>query len=85
MKHSHTVKTMWHILLILNLFILNAAALDFSAEAQETGTAATDDVYGERRAEWLRIAEEEKPELTETVVRPVCLVKAVEDDEAFQG
>ena len=85
MKHSHTVKTMWHILLILNLFILNAAALDFSAEAQETGTAATDDVYGERRAEWLRIAEKEKPELTETVVRPVCLVKAVEDNKAFQG
>lgn len=85
MKHSHTVKTMWHILLILNLFILNTAALDFSAEAQETGTAATDDVYGERRAEWLRIAEKEKPELTETVVRPVCLVKAVEDNGAFQG
>lgn len=84
MKHSYTFKTTRYIFLILNLFILKAA-FGFSVEAQETGTAATDDVYGDRRAEWLKIAEAEKPALVETVVRPVCLVKAVEDNGAFQG
>ncbi len=63
------------------IFILTATVFAYSAMAQNTDT----DVYGDRRAEWLRIAEEEKPTLVETVVRPVCLVKAVEDDGTFQG
>ena len=66
------------------LFILTAAVFAFSAFSAKA-QSGDDDVYGARRAEWLRIAEEEKPALVETVVRPACIVKAVRDEGAFQG
>ena len=38
-----------------------------------------------QQSEWLRIAEEAKPELQETIVQPVTLVTPVQDPTAFQG
>lgn len=38
-----------------------------------------------QQSEWLRIAEETKPELQETIVQPVTLVTPVQDPTAFQG
>lgn len=42
------------------------------------------DYYG-KRDEWLRKAEEAKPELTSKIFRPLCLVQPVEDENAYQG
>ena len=42
------------------------------------------DYYG-KRDEWLRKAEEAKPELISKVYRPLCLVQPVEDEAAYQG
>lgn len=47
--------------------------------------AAAQDVYADRRAGWMQRAEEAKPQLHETVVRPVAIVQAVPDGNAYQG
>ncbi|QNL50448.1 glycoside hydrolase [Olivibacter sp. SDN3] len=43
------------------------------------------DFYGERRNEWLRKAEENKPVLHERLINPVNLGRLEEDKQAFQG
>lgn len=47
--------------------------------------AVAQDVYADRRAEWMKIAEAAKPVLHETIVRPQSIVKAVKDADAYQG
>ncbi|MBQ7019567.1 MAG: glycoside hydrolase [Bacteroidales bacterium] len=49
------------------------------------GNASAQDMYSEHRAEWMKIAEETTPELHYKEVKPVAVVKAVQDDDAFQG
>lgn len=39
----------------------------------------------DKKAEWLRKAEEAKPALVETIYRPLCLVTPVKDETAYQG
>ena len=39
----------------------------------------------DKKAEWLRKAEEAKPALVETIYRPLCLVTPVMDETAYQG
>lgn len=39
----------------------------------------------DKKAEWLRKAEEAKPALVETIYRPLCLVTPVKDEAAYQG
>lgn len=41
--------------------------------------------FKDKRAEWLRKAEEAKTVLHETICRPLSVVQAVEDEEAYQG
>lgn len=60
---------------------LYGLVLMFSA----VSVSAQDDVFAERRSEWMKIAEESKPVLHETVVRPVTAVTAVKDENAYQG
>lgn len=43
------------------------------------------DVYAATRQAWLEQAESLKPQLTETTVKPVCLVSSVKDATAYQG
>ena len=47
--------------------------------------ATAQDVFESNRARWLEIAEQCKPELNVTEVRPVAIVEAVQDPVAFQG
>lgn len=46
---------------------------------------SADDVYKADRARWMQIAEQEKPVLKFQTVRPVGVVRAVRDAQAFQG
>lgn len=48
-------------------------------------TAKGQDPYAADRNRWLRIAEEAKPQLHETIVKPKTVVKAVKDPKAYQG
>ena len=48
-------------------------------------TIVAKDVYEADSARWMQIAEQEKPVLKFQTMRPVAVVKAVEDKEAFQG
>lgn len=57
----------------------------FAVLLSMTVAAKADDVYAQRRAEWLKIASESTPELVKTVVRPVRVVEAIQDSSAFQG
>lgn len=43
------------------------------------------DMYADRRAAWMEIAEATKPELHETIVHPVSIVEPVADKSAYQG
>lgn len=43
------------------------------------------DMYADRRAAWLDIAEASKPQLHETIVRPQSIVEPVADASAYQG
>ena len=47
--------------------------------------AATTVISSSDRQRWLKIAEEEKPELQKTKVAPVAVVSAVNDKNAFQN
>ena len=47
--------------------------------------AHSDDIYEGSRARWARIAEKTTPVLNEELRRPVAIVKAVNDSNAFQG
>ena len=60
---------------VLSLCLLAGMALGTQAE----------DVYQAQRARWLKLAEQNKPELNHTVHHPVRVVKAVEDKGAYQG
>lgn len=66
---------MKHLALFLALFLLAAA----------TPAMAQDDVYAPWRTAWLDKAEAAKPQLIRTTVQPVCLVRPVADDKAWQG
>lgn len=48
-------------------------------------TASADDMYKADRARWMQIANETKPTLHYQTMKPVAVVKAVKDDNAFQG
>jgi len=48
-------------------------------------TTGATDVYQNQRNRWLRIAEQSKPKLLKTEHQPVRVVKAVQDDKAYQG
>lgn len=48
-------------------------------------TANAQDPYADSRSRWLQIAEQSKPKLHETIVRPRTIVKAVKDPQAYQG
>ena len=43
------------------------------------------DLYASQRARWMQLAEASKPGLHETVVRPLTVVRAVNDAAAYQG
>ena len=47
--------------------------------------AMADDMYQADRARWMQIAAQEKPVLKYQTVKPVGVVKAVQDAQAFQG
>ena len=68
--------------LLLSLQLL-AAFLTCSVATSAT-SGYEPDYYG-RRDEWLRKAEEAKPELISKVYRPLYLVQPVEDEAAYQG
>ena len=63
--------------LIIRIFIC-CVLLPFVAEAQDFYTAS-------QRDRWLSKAESSKPVLTESVKKPIGLVKLVADEKAFQG
>ena len=44
-----------------------------------------DDVYKNDRARWMKIAEATRPVLKYQTLKPLLTVKAVKDDNAFQG
>ncbi len=50
-----------------------------------SGLQAGEDLFADRRADWLQKAEQAKPMLRERKVEPVGLVTAVRDPQAFQG
>lgn len=64
---------------------IHSAPVHNNTRTVQAANEGTGDVYAAKRAEWLRIAEAEKPALKERTVSPVCLVKAVRDYSAFQG
>ena len=47
--------------------------------------ASAQDVFMANRAAWLQKAEQNKPQLTETVKKPVAIVSLQKDEQAFQG
>lgn len=47
--------------------------------------ASAQDMYSEYRSDWMRIAEETTPQLHYKEVKPVAVVKAISDKDAFQG
>lgn len=53
--------------------------------AASLSLASAQDYFEADRARWMDIALSSAPELHETIVRPVSVVKAVEDPSAFQG
>lgn len=61
--------------IILTLTTLTVFAISVSAQ----------DVYEADRARWMEIALNTTPTLHETIVRPVAVVKAVNDPAAYQG
>lgn len=50
-----------------------------------TVNAVAQDVFAEWRQSWLQKAEDAKPQLKQTIARPVAVVKATKDETAFQG
>lgn len=67
------------------MFDMRKFLLTLIAAAAVTAAVAGDDVYARWRASWLEKAEAAKPELKESVCRPVGLVVPVADPDAFQG
>ena len=63
-------------------FILSNLLLAFLT-CSATASGDEPDYYG-KRAEWLRKAEEAKPELSSKTYRPLYLVQPVEDETAYQ-
>ena len=63
-------------------FILSNILLAFLT-CSATASGYEPDYYG-KRAEWLRKAEEAKPELSSKTYRPLYLVQPVEDETAYQ-
>ena len=66
----------------LKILLLLAFMSNVVCAAEKSGYEP--DYYG-KRDEWLRKAEEAKPELISKVYRPLCLVQTVEDEAAYQG
>ena len=60
------------------LFLFFALLFATNISAQEVAFAA-------QREAWLRKAEEAKPKLQETIVKPQSIVRSVADEKAFQG
>ena len=48
-------------------------------------TSSAQDIFANQRNQWLQKAEEAKPKLHETIVQPIRIVKAVADENAYQG
>lgn len=67
---------------LTKLTVILLLTVSLAAMASET---SADIAYKDKRAEWLRKAEEAKPVLVETVCRPLCLVTPVKDEAAYQG
>lgn len=59
------------------LVLLILAFISFTVHSQNN--------FNYDRAKWLAKAEEARPELTETVLRPTAIVNMVEDKNSFQG
>lgn len=72
-RNAHKVKGTLLLLILLGMTRL--------LMAQEP----TKDIFALQRPGWLKKAEAAKPELTETVKKPVSVVKLVKDESAFQG
>lgn len=49
------------------------------------GSLFAEDYYAVDRQRWLEIAKQTEPQLVKTICKPVCLVKSVQDADAFQG
>lgn len=47
-------------------------------------SASADSMWGEQRSRWLDIAEASKPELHKAVIKPLSVVKAINDTSAYQ-
>lgn len=47
-------------------------------------SASADTMWGEQRSRWLDIAEASKPELHKAVIKPLSVVKAINDTSAYQ-
>lgn len=47
-------------------------------------SASADTMWGEQRCRWLDIAEASKPELHKAVIKPLSVVKAINDTSAYQ-
>lgn len=53
--------------------------------ALSISSVKADDIFKQDRGRWLRIAQQLKPKLHETLLQPKAVVKAVKDASAFQG
>lgn len=62
------------------LTLIATLTITFMASAP----CSADDIFASSRDRWLEIAERCKPQLIETIVRPVSVVEAVHDSAAFQ-
>ena len=60
------------------IFLFFALLFATNISAQEVAFAA-------QREAWLRKAEEAKPKLQESVIKPQSIVRSVADEKAFQG
>ena len=65
---------------LISIIMLTAMPL-FTAFASDSDGI----MFKDKKAEWLRKAEEAKPALVETIYRPLCLVTPVKDETAYQG
>lgn len=68
----------------ITLFVLIFLCLSFLSQGAYAQVYYEPDYYG-KRDEWLRKAEEAKPELISKEYRPLYLVQPVEDEAAYQG
>lgn len=65
-------------------YTMNKIILILTAILFTSSVYSQDDVYIDRRASWFEKAEQAKPRLIETVYRPLCLVKSIQDKSAYQ-